>query len=101
MAVCHDEGMSTEQTAPRIVTPQEAQQWLAEAFADIDAGDGDPGVDGIRDLAHTVLTEPDRTRAAVVKELRGFADDCWGRGATWPYFNALARADAIENGADW
>jgi hypothetical protein len=82
-------------TEPRIVTPQEAQWAL----------DGETAYATWRELAHTVATEPDRTRAAVVAALREVAE-LWysdeGPGhplsaVTW----LTARADAIENGADF
>lgn len=47
-------------TAPRIVTPEEAQEIVSERGFGVDFAD-------VRALAHTVATEPDRTRAARVE----------------------------------
>lgn len=73
-------------TDPRIVSPQEAHRAIDEtATYKVDVT--------WRELAHTVATEPDRTRAAVVKALRDGARN----GYEW----AKDRAAAIENGADY
>ena len=79
---------------PRIVTQQEAQQWLEEGSNLL-----------VARLAHTVATEPDRIRAAVVKALRAAsvevdnnANEFYGPSA-WRLVDD--RADAIENGADF
>ncbi len=69
---------------PRIVTPQEAQAAINRVDADLLAFTREPV--GWNALAHTVATEPDRTRAAVVKALRRAGCE-------------LA-ATNIENGAD-
>lgn len=85
-------------TEPRIVTPQEASE-CQEGKWDTEWG--------AKDILHTVATEPDRTRAAVVKALRRHGDSLGGLGDTAPlprdaYAAAQAwkRAAAIENGAD-
>lgn len=80
---------------PRIVTPQEAQTVL---------DDDDQKrylYDWQRTYVHTVATEPDRTRAAVVKALRGMADHCRRFGLPDSAEALDDRADAIENGADF
>lgn len=82
-------------TAPRIVTPEEAQEawdrWRSGLTAQV-------YMHGV-DLAHTVATEPDRTRAAVVKALRQTADSLGRSGYPSSCYFMRARADAIENGA--
>jgi len=74
---------------PRIATPQEAQ--VHKTWPHL------VSTEDVGALAHTVATEPDRTRAAVVKALRDAAPES-------PNFSAerwlILRADAIENGAD-
>lgn len=72
-------------TEPRIVSPQEARQRLARMVI------ATPQTDTEAVLAKWIATEPDRTRAAVVKALR---DNNWRN----PQFGQVA--DAIENGAD-
>jgi hypothetical protein len=71
-------------TEPRIVTPREAEGH--------DEGYARHGMIFAANLAHTVATEPDRTRAAVVKALRDFARLNGSR-------DAAHTADEIENGA--
>jgi hypothetical protein len=75
---------------PRIVTPQEAQRSFACAPLL-----PPPGNEVVRDLAHTVATEPDRTRAAVVKALDDLATI--GAGANFARI-VRARADAFRRG---
>jgi len=78
---------------PRIVTPQEAQR-IARILARAFSKTGMARCDRERsDLAHTVATEPDRTRAAVVKALRWAQQhaDCEA---------VKMRADDIERGAE-
>lgn len=77
---------------PKLVTPQEAQGWV-----DVDAFEHPPTFWPNR-LAHTVATEPDRTRAAVVRALRWAAFDDQDETNRQVI---LACADATENGADW
>ncbi len=80
-------------SGPRIVTPQEAQNHLK------DMGGFWPGS---HRLLHTVATEPDRIRAAVVKALLTEANALRLVDAYRPAALAIyARLDAIENGADW
>ncbi len=93
---------------PRVVTPQEAQETLRWSA-------GMPGqkVVSYDSLAHTVATEPDRTRAAVVRAFRTaqhkhqkIADDRNEGPTSRSVYAMLAdafrkQADAIENGADW
>jgi hypothetical protein len=66
---------------PRIVTPEQAQNALRITHGQSEYE---------RNLLLTIVAEPDRTRAAVVKALREYGG--WG---------GRAAADAIENGADW
>jgi hypothetical protein len=81
-------------TGPRIVSPEEAQAALDACAAGYWASAEKIG----NRLARTVATEPDRTRAAVVGELRraavvaGARDELAGRMID-------KRADALENGA--
>jgi hypothetical protein len=78
---------------PRIVTPEEAQAMFAGDFVSPDPD--------VFDLAHTVATEPDRTRSAVVKALRQMQSEAFNKWSVKPYVDewVKARADAIENGA--
>ena len=79
------------QTEPRIVTPHEAQRLLASINRDLRGAT----LDEIA-LVHTVATEPDRTRAAVVKALNH------ARTLVWDESGELAEyVHVIENGADW
>lgn len=83
-------------SAPRIVTPQEAQRF--------DPSDRLTPLIKHFDLVHTVATEPDRIaaaeRAAVVKALRERAESLAKRG--YPDVADLLAddTDLIENGAD-
>lgn len=80
---------------PRIVTPQEAQQlvdnetWMRNVS------------ETSRDLAHTVATEPERTRAAVFKALHRQAKVLTSVGEHAAADIVHEDAAAIENGADW
>ena len=73
-----------------IVTPEAAQHYR----------DGGVFVPRYGDLVHTVATEPDRTRAAVVKALRDAADYTAGFPRSGPD-GLRRRADVIEKGADY
>jgi hypothetical protein len=77
---------------PKLVTPQEAQGWV-----DVDALEHSPTFWPNR-LAYTVASEPDRTRTAIVKVLRGSAP---ALACEQDWRDILRRADAIENGADY
>lgn len=72
-------------SAPRIVTPEEAQQILNDRRLVIPS---------LHALLSTVAAEPERTRAAVVKALDAWLDD------DSPVSLRQWR-DAIENGADF
>jgi hypothetical protein len=76
-------------TASEIFTPEEAQE-LAASYSE----------HGLHyRLAHTVATEPERVRAAVVTALREAARSAVDqRGRPYRWLNE--RADAIEEGAD-
>lgn len=76
----------------RIVSPEDAQLLLDNAAWVAHMAETPLA------LAHTVATEPDRTRAAVVGALREAAalvPDARGYGVEW----LLMRANVIENGA--
>jgi hypothetical protein len=79
-------------SALRIVSPEEAQRAASLPFP---SGYPDYALPG--DLLHTVATEPDRTRAAVVKALREAAE----RLTYSAHIDVHTMADAIENGADY
>lgn len=74
-------------TKPRVITPAEAKQ----------APDSSP-VPSYLDLLHTVTTEPDRVRAAVVEELR-FSSHWLDEQD--PVASLRMRAEAIESGANF
>jgi hypothetical protein len=86
---------------PRIVTPQEAQDWLRFVRGNAVPGDTFPnGIPQDEDVAYTIETEEARTRAAVVKAL----DEAAERARSWSHSAedaVLEYRDAIENGADW
>lgn len=86
---------------PRIVTPQEAR-------ASLPAASTRGPVNWEHRLVHTVATEPDRTRAAVVKALLLAGVAVAEHGDLISYDSGrrvekflVDRAGAIENGADW
>jgi len=89
MHTCYLWCMHTKANATRIVPAEEAASYLSV---------GVPW-EVSYDLAGTVATEPDRTRAAVVKALRSAAADLGGD--LGDAREVSRRADAIENGADW
>lgn len=83
----------TDQTQRKAITPQEAEDvWIAWSSSPLAEKEGRqlPRREvtfPYSSLLYTVATEPERTRAAVVKALR---DLHWSVAST--------RADAIENG---
>ncbi len=81
-----------EPTEFTVVTPQEVLSALGE----------DP-TPSKKNLAYTVATEPERTRAAVVKLLRQMQNDAFKKWSVKPYVDEWikALADAIESGEDY
>lgn len=80
----------------RIVSPEEARRVIRV----LDLGPEDRlGLD----LLHTVATEPDRVRAAVVQVLRRMQSEAFNKWSVKPYVDEWVKghADAIESGADF
>lgn len=91
---------------PHIVSPEEAQERLK--FLAVDPRTF-VSKELAQQLAHTIATEPDRIRAAVVKALREKLEGAWDAGWASAYSGRVNaeqaitenpyRADDIENGA--
>lgn len=74
-------------------TAEQAQHWLGNT-----ANSESPS--GLIRAMHTIATEPERTRAAVVKAMRDLARDMREQAwCEWPIVQK--HADVIENGANF
>ena len=85
--------MAEASNTPRIITPQDAQAAPHHWCEDCQEDHGLTLLFAERD-SQNARTEPDRTRAAVVKALRHVETK-----RHWAEIRE--HADAVENGADW